>query len=210
MPQVLHIFKKHAVILKPDYTPDFRKSFFEWENQLTSRLGIIKDGQLLLANEYKELINVSRTGTVIIQDIIGYSGSNKMDYLQDLKKMNFPEWYIRDWLKRFPEIITFNKEDRVQYFGPFSINLQNKELFLKDSYKLCVLEIGQSIRIRLNAKSDFTASSGKQRTYYESDYIIQFLGEVDSIEFVSDKTLEIQREIPWKTAKAIDLRKAYY
>src|SRR4051812_42943360 len=130
MIQVFHVFKKNAVILKPHYTPEFRKSFFEWGNQLVSRLGIVQNNQLLLGTEYTDSINVPRTGTIIIQDIIGYSGTSaKSDYLRNAQKMNIPQWYVTSWLEKYPEIITFNREDKMIDFGPFGINLKSRELY---------------------------------------------------------------------------------
>lgn len=211
MIQVYHVFKKNAVIPKSEYTPELRKSFFEWGNQLVSRLGILKDKQLLLANDYKDLIPVTRTGTIIIQDIIGYSGTSaKSDYLRYVKSMDIPDWFADNWLKQFQEIIAFNREDRVQHFESFSIDLKSRELYLKDEHKLCDLKPGKPVNIRLNAKWDFTASGRRERSYSESDYIIQYLGEAEIVAFVPEKELEIQREIPWKTAKMIDLRKTFY
>lgn len=211
MIQVFHIFKKNAVISKKDYTPELRKSFFEWGNQLVSRLGILQENQLLLPDEYKDQVNVSGKGTVILQDIIGYSGTSaKSDYLKYAKSMDLNSWIIEGWLKRFPEIITFNKEDRMQYFELFSIDLESGELYRKDAHKLCDLKPGKPIRILLNEKWDFTGTGRRERSYSESDYIIQYLGEVETIAFVPENKLEIQREIPWRTAKTIDLRKTFY
>jgi len=211
MIRVLHIFKKEAEFRKSDYTPEARKLFFEWGNQLVSRLGKIKDQRLFLPNEYKEQINVSRTGTVIIQDIIGFSGTSaKKDYLKYVKEMDFPSWFADNWTKRFPEIIHFNKQDSKLDFDPFTIDIYNKELYLKDAYKLCGLKVGEPVRILLNKKCDFSFSGRRERTYLESDYIFQYLGEVDKIEFLSEEKLEVQREIPLKTAKLIDLRTTYY
>ncbi|WP_343632865.1 hypothetical protein [Fluviicola sp.] len=211
MIRVLHIFKKNAVIPKPEYTPGIRKSFFEWGNQLVSRLGMIENNHLLLANEYKDQIHISRTGTVIIQDIIGYSGTSaKSDYLRYAKMNDIPGWYVDSWLRRFPEIITFNKEDRMQQFESFSLNLQSLELYLKDAHKIADLKSGNPVLVRKNGKWDFSATGRRQRNYFESEYIIQYLGEVENIAFVPENKLEIQREIPWKTAKTIDLRTPFY
>jgi hypothetical protein len=211
MIQVFHVFKKNAVISKKDYTPELRKSFFEWGNLLVSRLGILRDKQLLLANEYKDRIPGSRTGTVIIQDIIGYSGTSaKNEYLRYAKSMDIPDWYVDSWVKKFPEVITFNKEDRMPHFESFSIHLQNRELYLKDSHKLCDLKPGNPIRIRLNTQWDFSASGRRERRYSESEYIIQYLGEAEEMVFIPENKLEVQREIPWRTAKMIDLRTAFY
>lgn len=68
------------------------------------------------------------------------------------------------------------------------------------------MKLGKPVRILLNEKWDFTASGRRERSYSESDYIIQYLGEVETIAFVPENKLEIQREIPWITAKTIDLR----
>ncbi len=225
MIQVFHIFKKHAQILKADYTPDLRKSFFEWEDQMTSRLGTIQNNKLLLPADQKERINSNRIGTLIIQDIIGYSDKGGRPVLErEVRKLDFPDWYLENWLKQYPEFIAINKEDRIRHFEIFSLETAPSgeiELFLRynelhigrpwrKDFKLCSLKIGQAVEILINGKLDFTMTGRRERSYSEFDYIIHYLGDVQTIEFVAENKLEMMREIPWKTTKKIDLRKAFY
>lgn len=91
------------------------------------------------------------------------------------------------------------------------IQLENSERrSMKEISEFLYPETGEPVRVRLNSKSDWTISSGKQRTYCEYDYIFEYPGMVDSIEFAAENQLEVERKIPWERAKTIDLRKAFY
>ncbi|MGJ8660624.1 MAG: hypothetical protein ACSHXL_01170 [Bacteroidota bacterium] len=145
---------------------------------------------------------------------------------RDAEKMNIPKWFVDQKLKQFPELFCFNVENRswpVELFTIEKSDLGSFEIYLRYSqnhfsigepkradYKLFELEKDKPIEILINGKSDHTMSSGQQRTYSEFAYIIEYLGEVKTVDFLAPNKIEIKREIPSQVEKRIDLRKILY
>ncbi|RLD56555.1 MAG: hypothetical protein DRI97_07210 [Bacteroidetes bacterium] len=69
---------------------------------------------------------------------------------------------------------------------------------------------GKPVRYRINGKSDFTLSGRKQRHYHEFDYVMEFIGEYNRIEFLPPTEISCKKSIPVKQTKVIDERKAFY
>lgn len=66
-------------------------------------------------------------------------------------------------------------------------------------YRLAVLRPGTVTRVIHNAKNDFAAASGRERTYRWSDFVIEHLG--------ADAVCEAgERLVPLDRAKTVDLR----
>jgi len=70
-------------------------------------------------------------------------------------------------------------------------------------YRLAVLRPGEVTRVIHNAKNDFSAASGRERTYRWNDFVIEPLGRVREIRYgaVTDEWT-----IPLDRAKTVDLR----
>jgi hypothetical protein len=66
-------------------------------------------------------------------------------------------------------------------------------------YRLAVLRPGAVTRVIHNAKNDFSASSGQERTYRWNDFVIEHLG-VDAVCAAGE------RLVPLEQAKILDLR----
>lgn len=66
-------------------------------------------------------------------------------------------------------------------------------------YRLAVLRPGTVTRVIHNAKNDFAAASGRERTYRWSDFVIEHLGP-DSVCAAGE------RLVPLEQAKIVDLR----
>lgn len=226
MIHIFHIFQKSAQIPKVDYTPNFRKSFFQWKKRLKSEVGYVQNGKLFLPDYREEEMNVSRTGAIILKDIPGYSELEKRKSLEiEQRKWNLPDWFIQNQLKQNPEFMCFNKEDRKWFFGMFSIEKSSSgefDLFIgltenpfssepvQNNYKLCTLKKETPVEILVNSKSDFTMTGRKQRIYSEYDCIIQYWGDVSEVKFLTMNKIGIEREIPSGNCKKIDLRKMFY
>ncbi len=69
--------------------------------------------------------------------------------------------------------------------------------------RLAILRPGEVTRVIHNAKNDFAASSGRERTYRWNDFVIEALGRVT----VSGAAgAEGEREVPLSRARVVDLR----
>lgn len=228
MIDVIHIFKKHAQIPKPYYTPELRKSFELWGKEIVSQIGHIQADILVLPRFRKPEINLNRIGTLILQDIIGYSGTEaKINFKKQAKEFNLPDWFLEQQLKRNPALYAFNIETRMMHAEIFAfekveasdkINVHlrynaHSSHFSQPSrsnHKLYTLEMGKPIQLRINSKSDGTMSRGKERTYDEYEYTIEYLGKVNSVDFSDQSALSRQVKIPKNIAKVIDMRKLLY
>lgn len=231
MIQLFQIYKKHARIRKPYYTSELRNEFLKWDKSIVSKVGYVKNDKLYLSDDNKNLLNLNRTGTIILQDIIGYSNSTfRQKIKNEAKEFKFPSWYseniVKSTAEQNPELICFTPEIHSCFFEIFSIEKSDSELFelflrykanelkigepKREDHKLCHLIKGLPVRICINGKSDSTMSSGSQRTYEEFEYIIEYLGEIKSIEYQALNKIEVEKEIPQRLEKTIDLRKILY
>lgn len=219
MTHFIHIFKKQANIPKPNYTVEMRKAFAKWPKSIMSEIGQIIDDRILLPECYIDTIDSKQTGAIIIQDTIDFNEKQP-----ELKIISFNE---NDKIKKQnSNLLTFGNQNSVWIFELFAIEktaLGKLELHLKyennkysigepkrNDQKLFELEKGKPIEVKINGKSDTTMSAGKQRNYSEFDYIIEYLGEVNSISFEAPNRIRVERIIPQVIEKTIDLRKILY
>ncbi|MFN0203738.1 MAG: hypothetical protein ACKVTZ_19580 [Bacteroidia bacterium] len=220
---VFQIYKKHAQIPQTSYTPSIRKAFFQWDKTLLSETGYVNGETLYLPLDKK--IKANSGHLLVIQDIIGYSSSA---FREKTKKLTFPDWFNRHITKSVnepnPALICFTAGTQTCFFELFSIEKTSEgefELYLsyenntlkigepkRDDFKLCNLNKNAPIRVCINGKSDFTLTRRQQRIYEEFDYIIEYLGDMKEIEYAT--SIKIEKEIPQKFEKVIDLRKAFY
>jgi hypothetical protein len=70
-------------------------------------------------------------------------------------------------------------------------------------YRLALLRPGEVTRVIHNAKNDFSASSGRERTYRWNDFVIEPLGRVREVRVGA---VVDERVIPLERAKTVDLR----
>ncbi|MBI2688337.1 MAG: hypothetical protein HYX27_18700 [Acidobacteria bacterium] len=67
-------------------------------------------------------------------------------------------------------------------------------------YRLAILRPGEVTRVLHNAKNDFSAASGRERTYRWNDFVFEHLGRADDLESSE------HRLVPIGNARLIDLR----
>lgn len=69
-------------------------------------------------------------------------------------------------------------------------------------YRLAILRPGRVVRVIHNAKNDFSASSGRDRTYRWNDFVLEPLGRVTS----GYQSAAGERPVPLEGAALVDLR----
>lgn len=70
-------------------------------------------------------------------------------------------------------------------------------------YRLAILRPGEITRVLHNAKNDFTAARGAERTYRMCDFVFEPLGRAREIQFGAPPA---ERVLPLAAARFIDLR----
>ncbi len=222
MKDVIQIFKSVERIEKPDYNTASRQSVGDWET-IASKTGFFKDDTITLPIECKNDPKVKDADLIIIQDIKGFDPFlvNKfLDYSP------FPKW-LKDSRKEYIN------SDNLQLKGfsilskPWNFEIfefkraanASIEVWLKyspkigvpkrESHKIAELKIGKPIRFKINGKDDHAMTGNRQRAFSEFDYIMEYLGTADKLEFKELNKMETCKKVPAKDCKVIDERKIF-
>lgn len=224
MIDVIQIYKSKEIFTKSTYTPENRKRFHDLEISLNSTQGFLEDETLVLPIDYKNLPDVKAANLIIIQDIEGWESflMNK-----NLENINLPDWLKksrREFLisdnknffalrqlsnpKAF-EIFKLHKSDKDTYelFIDYVSNSMRIGIPERENHKICELKQSKPIRYKINGKSDFTMTGRKGRTFYEFDFIIEWLGTAEKVEFRELNKINKTKIIPKDSCKLIDERK---
>jgi hypothetical protein len=218
MIKVFQVYKKLARIPKPFYTTENRQSFNQWPKTLESLNGYVNNDELILPIERKKNINLNNPESIIIQDILGYSGLKKSP---NDDQLNLPDWFKKQIEKNDTELYTFSPQKSRLDFEIFTMTFGKQiELNLnyiqnsfnigipeRDNQKICNISKNEPIRFLINGKSDSSMSSRKQRTYSEFDYIIEYLGEFNKIQYSPLNKVKVNKQIPTEISKEINMRK---
>lgn len=189
------------------------------------------DKELYLPLEKKSLVQQNNTSGIILQDVIGYNSNQfKLEFKQKAKSNNLPDWFLQQQLDTVnsnnTEFALYSLQKRVWNFELFTILKNNNDEFeiylnyelnakdigepTRNYHKLCNLKMNEAVKVSINGKSDSNMGSGKDRSYAEYEYIIEYLGEVENIEFREFNKIESTKELPKLIVNHIDLRKILY
>lgn len=220
MTDIIQLFKSVARIKKPDYNTTSRKIIGEWDS-IVSKTGFLKDETITLPIECKNDPTLKNADLIIIQDIKGF------DLFLEKKSLDnsiFPDWfknsrkeYIDSTNLQLKGFSILSKPWIFEIFEFKKTNVDSIEVWLKysdtigipkrENHKIAELKIGKPIRFKINGKDDFTMSGRKQRTFSEFDYILEYLGTADKIEYKELNKIETTKTIPVANCKVIDERK---
>lgn len=224
MIDIIQVYKSKEIFTKSAYTPENRTRFHDLEISLDSTQGYLENETLFLPIDYKNLSDVKTANLIIIQDIKGWESFIVNKNFENLK---LPEWYKksrRDFIiadnrnfyglnqistpKAF-EIFKIQKSDNEVYevFIDYLSNSERIGIPERENHKICNLKQSKPIRYKINGKSDFTMSGRKERTFYEFDFIIEWIGKADKIEFFELNKIKKTKTIPLDNCKLIDERK---
>lgn len=202
MIDVFQVYKIAKIFDKPDYNSESRSEFFKIKDQLISHNGFLKENTLLLPLDKKADSKILESKLLIIQDFINPDSSRLTGGLNhfSFKDTKTPRVF---------EIFKIKKTENSSY--ELFLNYSGNELFIgvpkRLDHKIAEVTINQSISYKINGKSDFTLTAGKQRTFTELEYIITFIGVANHIEFKDLNQIECIKQIPAKPIKTIDERK---
>jgi len=224
MTDVIQIFKSVERIKKPDYSTETRHLLHKWGDSIVSKTGYLSDGTLVLPIDKKQEPDLVTADLVIVQDINGFDPFFVEKFWD---KTNLPSWFI-DSRKNYVlaanrQLICFNQLLRKEAFEIFRIgknesgtfdlylNYSSNEFHIgipkRDDHKIAELKLNQPIRYKVNGKSDFTMTGRKQRTFIEYDYIFEYLGKADRMEFKDLNKIEMIKSMPDNKYKLVDERK---
>lgn len=197
MIDVIQIFKSVDRIEKPDYDNASRQNVGIWET-IISKTGFLKHGTLNLPIEMINDQNIKNSGLIIIQDI-------KINNSYDLHSPQFKGFSTISKSCNF-EIFEFRKTDN----DTFEVWLKYSDTIgspKRENHKIAELKIGKPVRYKINGKDDFTLTGRKQRTFYEFDFLLEYIGKADKIEYKELNKIAITKTLPVTNCKIIDERK---
>ena len=224
MTEVIQILKSVERIEKPDYSTETRQLLDQWGDSFVSKTGYLKDRTLILPTDTKQEPDLKTTDLVIIQDINGFDPFLVEKFWE---KTNLPSWF-KDGRKSYVlstnrQLTCFKRLSRLGTFEIFKIGRNNSGTFdlhlnysanefhigipKRDDHKIAELKLNKPIRYKVNGKSDFTMTGRKQRTFVEYDYIFEYLGQADKIEFRDLNKIGKTKTIPTDNYKLVDERK---
>ncbi|MCF8232766.1 MAG: hypothetical protein K9J27_11310 [Bacteroidales bacterium] len=220
MTDVIQIFKSVDRIEKPDYDTASRQSVGVWET-IVSKTGFLKEDTINLPIECKNDPKVKNADLIIIQDIKGF---DPFLVNKSWDSSQFPEWF-KNSRKEYLNTVNLHLKGFSIHSKPWTFEIfdmrkthnDSIEVWLKysdtigipkrENHKIAELKVGKPIRFKINGKADFTLTGRKQRTFSEFDYILEYIGTGDKIEYKELNKIETSKTIPVTDCKVIDERK---
>jgi len=223
MPDIIQIYRSKISFAKQNYTSENRKQFEQIKDSFISLNGYVKDNTLYLPEEYKSQTDLKTADLILLQDIDGFNPFLMEQHKKSLLLYDSLSLQRKERDDKHELIFYFRQPESPKAFELFKIAKTQQdcyELFLnytshklaigipeRQNHKFGVLNSGKGIRYKINGKSDFTMTWRKERSFYEYDYIFEFIGSVDKIEFLPLNRIETEKQIPLKQCKLIDERK---
>lgn len=218
MTDVIQIWKSLRRIEKPDYIPEIRQQEV-WEKVRVSKTGYLESGTLYLPADTQFKPNLKTDDLILLQDIDGFDA---YAIKKDCTGQNLPEHHYSHILASNPQVASFSRPPKPRLFeifkiernenGGFDIDLNYSAnryyigLPEREDHRIAVLYKDKPIRFKINGKADFTLSSRKQRTFYEYDFILEHLGQADSIVYKDLNQIERTKAVPTEP-KLVDERR---
>lgn len=212
MIEVIQIYKSIEVFEKSNYNPGNRKLFSELKESFESSTGFVNYNTLFLPLECKEIENLNSARLIFIMDVEGFNSYQLKNAKREESRFFM---YSNDKVLAFQQ---YNKSIPVEFFrlkknnnGNFELFLDYEELLIgipkRENHKICEFGVDRSVRYKINGKSDFSMTAGKERAFNEFDYIFEHKGCVDNIEFMDLNKINRIKHIPITTAKLVNERK---
>jgi len=201
MIDVIQVYKFEGKFEKPFYTSENRKQFNTLKPEIDSTCGYLDVDTLVLPIAYKNLPEISSAKFLFLQDIYQiYPSSAHENHVLGFKNLN----------AKIPiEIFKLNKMEPECFdvYLDYAKNATSIGIPKRENHKIGELKLEHPIRYKINGKSDFTFSGRKQRTYYEYDYILEWVGSAKEIKFLAPSQIKRIKRLPLSTCKLIDERK---
>lgn len=222
--RIIQVFHNHLRYTKDRKSFTDRKGDLAWKEQIRSQAPFLKEGTLVIPRTAHPT-DLETCDTIIVHDFNVDSEAEAIQMLQQkyprellesekradgqyypvLRQIQFVQ--LTGSRKHIDIFLLKQAEDRIE------IHLQY-DLFAigeprRDNFKLGNLEEDIPIEIKINGKLDYALASGRERTYYEQDYIFHFLGQTKAFALARDPFGGSLKQIP-KPAKVVDLMKRLY
>ncbi|MCH1911997.1 hypothetical protein L9Z41_18125 [Leptospira noguchii] len=200
---VIQIYKSRLVLSKEDRGFQNRP-VLKWPDHIESSTTKIEDScvRFISSLDFSTTESFTNSEFLVALDYHPETKIPKNQFYDDLDEVSFNS----SNLSRFKfDIFEFEKmtSDQVNLF----FNGTNLGVPKRQSFQIASLSPNSPVRIKINWKSDFSFSRGKERQFYELDYIVEFKGIFETFLRESTKTETFLKDIQISNCKEIDLRK---
>jgi hypothetical protein len=197
--KVLQVFRHIHVYDKTEKSFENRKEINQWK-PMASVSGYIQDGKLYLPEEILNNPAFPNCTLITLEDdnqplpakannhaIPGghnqcFQQANKIPlHIFDLRVQTGMELYL--------------------HYSYFTVGIPER-----DNFKICDLQPGKPVEIKINGKTDATLSKGSARVFKEQQYVLEYLGEYSTAFILKPPVQTYTKTIPVER-KTVDLIK---
>jgi hypothetical protein len=214
MTDVIQIFKYKELFTKDNYTPENRRQLEKLPEQIISSQGFFEQDSIFLPKFQKENLKVKKPELLLIQDLLEHqiAGSERVQRSRrEFREAWHRQLYVFEQLKGRKAFELFKLEkvtaDRCDLFLDYESNAPFIGIPERQEHKLGELRPGEAIRFRINGKSDFSLFGRRERSFHEFDYVIQWLGTAERIQFMDQNKIEKTKKLPQELVNLVDERK---
>jgi hypothetical protein len=190
--KVIQVFKKINIYGKEEKSFELRKEEMQWNN-LSSKSGFVKNGEVFIPENILNKKDPQLSEIIILTD--NASTRDSMSAVEENQ-------YLLPALSWRFEIFELKKNlDIFLRYNEYEIGIPSRE-----DFKLSTLKNGLPLEIKINGKTDFSMSAGKERKYKEQAYIFIYHGEFNKAKILKEPFLPVKKSISAER-KVIDLIK---
>lgn len=193
---VIQLFDNSSIYGKDLKSFDARKENTRWRNSIQSQSGFLQNDVLSIN---RSAINGLFAGDTIV--LIDYHRASHQTVSKNIEQLVFGNINNSSFSWKIMQFKVQNQLNLYLKWDYWEIGFPRR-----NSFKLCHLEKGQPIELKINGKRDFSMSSRKERTFIEKNYIVEYLGEAKTVEFLDASYFPISKTIPTER-KEINLMK---
>ena len=203
MIDIIQIFKAKGVYDKANYNAENRKLFDDAAQSIKSENGYLDNTTLFLPDDFIESQEIKSPKLILLYDYVG--DSINQSFSDSISLLSFRDTHIPRPFDIFK--ISKSENDSFELFIDYHTHATQIGIPARENHKICELRKNEPVRYKINGKSDFTFTGRKQRTFYEFDYLIEWIGTADNIDFKTQEEINTIKELPLADYKLIDERK---
>jgi hypothetical protein len=203
--KIVQVFRNINIYGKADKSFENRKATMEWK-PVSSKSGYVVDNDLFLPEKFFDNNVPGNCEIITLEDNNQQEtfSATDLQHKRIIASNNKPDSNRCFKQKNFAKIDIFEIKDDLELFlkyDQYEVGIPERE-----NFKLCILKRNNPVEIKINGKTDFSMTSGRERTFKEQHYIFEYLGDFGSCKILKEPYESVIKRIP-EERKIIDLIK---